>query len=181
VISKTQNKILDAAEAIALRDGVAHLTLDAVGVEAGLSKGGVLYNFATKDALVRGMVARMIAQCEGEMMRLAELDPAPRGRWVRAYLGVTFPEHGTPSARIKQLAAVLLTAILTNPECLVPVREHFAEHQERLLSDGLPEATVHIIRLAADGLWLSEMLRMPGPADEPRQRMIQQLFDMTRR
>lgn len=181
LISKTVNKILDAAETIAVRDGVSHLTLEAVGVEAGLSKGGVLYNFASKDALVHGMVARLIDVCETEMARLIAADPNPKGRYTRAYLGVTFPEQGSQSHRMNQLAAVLLTAILTNSECLAPVRDHFRRHQEELLRDGLDAATANIVRSAADGMWLAEMLRMPGPDVEARQRMIQELFDMTRR
>ena len=51
-----RRRILDAAEQVVLRDGVGHLTLEAAAAEAGLSKGGVLYHFPTRDALVAGMV-----------------------------------------------------------------------------------------------------------------------------
>ena len=175
------NKILNAAESVALRDGVSHLTLDAVAAAAGLSKGGVLYNFPSKDALVRGMIDRMIAQTEEEIGRLAEKDLKPHGRLLRAYLGVTFPEHGSRSARINRLAAVLLTAILTDPDLLDPVRTHFGDMQKRLLKDGLDRNTVFMIRLAADGLWLSDMLRMPGPKGAVRQSLIEHLYALTRK
>jgi AcrR family transcriptional regulator len=181
VAENTKNKILNAAESVALRDGVAHLTLDAVAAEAGFSKGGVLYNFPGKEALVRGMVERLIAQTEHEVARLAELDPEPHGRTLRAYLTVTFPENGTCPARVNQVAAVLLSAILTNPDLLEPARVHFHGMQQRLMADGLDERTVHIIRLAADGLWLSEMLSMPGPKGAARTAMIHRLHEMTRK
>ena len=45
-----------------LRDGVARLTLEAAAAEAGLSKGGVLYHFPTRDALVAGMVSKIIEE-----------------------------------------------------------------------------------------------------------------------
>lgn len=177
----TKQKILNSAERIALRDGVAHLTLDAVAAEAGLSKGGVLYYFGTKESLVMGMVDRLIDETEREMARLAESDPEPRGRALRSYLGVTFPEDGSPSARVNQVAAVLLTAILTNPELLEPVRVRFRSMLDRLLCDGLDANLVHVIRLAADGLWVTEMLRFAGPDREARQAVIQHLYDMTRK
>jgi len=176
----TRNKILDAAECVALRDGVAHLTLDAVAAEAGLSKGGVLYNFATKEALIQGMVNRLIEQVDSQMARLVEHDPVERGRLVRAYLGVSFPEKGTASTRVNQIAAVLLSAVMTDPKLLEPVRKHSAEMQRRLAADGVDEKVVHTIRHAADGMWLADMLNMPGPKPGARRRFIQHLYSLTR-
>jgi AcrR family transcriptional regulator len=177
----TKSKLLNAAESVALRDGVAHLTLDAVAAEAKFSKGGVLYHFPTKDALIRGMVERLIEQTDKELNRLAGEDPEPTGRLLRSYLRVTFPEAGTSPARANQVAAVLLSAILTNPHLLDPVSKHFADFQRRLVSEGLDERVVHIVRLAADGLWLSEMLRFPGPEGDARQALIDRLFELTRK
>jgi len=48
----TQQSIIAAARRIVQRDGVAHLTIEAVAREAGFSKGGVLYHFPTKDSLI---------------------------------------------------------------------------------------------------------------------------------
>ena len=42
------------------RDGAQKLTLDAVAAESGVSKGGVLYHFATKRALVDGLLERWL-------------------------------------------------------------------------------------------------------------------------
>ena len=41
--------------------GAAHLTLDAVACKAGVSKGGLIHNFPTKDALLEAMVVRLLA------------------------------------------------------------------------------------------------------------------------
>ena len=181
VVPLTQTKILDCAERIALRDGVARLTIDAVAAEAGLSKGGVLYNFPSKESLIRGMVARLIGQTEAEMARLVKDDAEPKGRMLRAWLGVSFPEHGTAPAHVNQVAAVLLTAILTDPALLEPAREHFRQTLERLEQDGVDPAVMHIVRLATDGLWLADCLGMPGPAPEVRRAVIERMYEMTRR
>ncbi|MBY0312974.1 MAG: TetR/AcrR family transcriptional regulator [Phycisphaerales bacterium] len=54
--------ILDAAEAVVLRDGIGRLTLDAVAKKMGLSKAGLLHHFPSKSEMVRGMVERHVAQ-----------------------------------------------------------------------------------------------------------------------
>lgn len=54
-------KILNAARAVASRDGAGKITIDAVAQEAGLSKGGVLYNFPSKKALISGLLDQMIS------------------------------------------------------------------------------------------------------------------------
>ena len=50
--------MLDAAEVVVVRQGIANLTLDAVAAEAGLSKGGLLHHFPSKDRLIEAMVVR---------------------------------------------------------------------------------------------------------------------------
>src|SRR5580704_395934 len=63
----TKGRIVDAAEEVVLRDGVARLTLEAAAAEAGLSKGGVLYHFPTRDALVAGMVGKIIEEFDRDI------------------------------------------------------------------------------------------------------------------
>ena len=47
-----RTRILDAAEAIVRARGVPGLTLEAAAREAGVSKGGLLYHFGSKEQLV---------------------------------------------------------------------------------------------------------------------------------
>lgn len=51
-------RILQAFEHIVGREGERAATLDAVAAEAGVSKGGLLYHFGSRAALVRGAVER---------------------------------------------------------------------------------------------------------------------------
>ena len=59
--------LLDAAVAVIRRDGARALTLDAVAAEAGVSKGGVLYHFNTKRALIDGLLARWLDDFEARL------------------------------------------------------------------------------------------------------------------
>jgi AcrR family transcriptional regulator len=178
--ASSKSRILDCADRVVLRDGVAHLTLDAVAAEAGLSKGGVLYNFPTKEDLIRGMIARMMGEFEGEIARLEAEDPEPRGRALRAFVRASFPEADSPCQKHTKVAACLLAAVLVNPVLLDPLREQSRKMQDRLFQDGLDPARVHIVRLAADGLWMSDLFAMPGPVAEARREVLQKLCQLTR-
>ena len=95
----TKGRIIAAAEEVVLRDGVAHLTLEATAAEAGLSKGGVLYHFPTRDALVLGMVSKIIDDFDGDIeAEMATLEGP--GRFTRAYIRATMmPADPGPTTR----------------------------------------------------------------------------------
>ena len=63
--------ILDAAEAIVCESGAAHMTLDAVAERAKVSKGGLIYNFPTKEALLQAMIGRLIDGFEDQREQFA--------------------------------------------------------------------------------------------------------------
>jgi len=86
----TRARILHGAEEVVLRDGVAHLTLEAAASEAGISKGGILYHFPTRAALVTAMVERLGSQFDEDLERedAGRVCPAPsRGRTSRRASG----------------------------------------------------------------------------------------------
>ena len=56
-----RHAVLDAAERVVTRIGAAHLTLDAVALEAGISKASVIYDYKSKHALIRAVIERSIA------------------------------------------------------------------------------------------------------------------------
>ena len=53
--ARTKDRLLDAASTVVHRDGAQALTLDAVAAEAEVSKGGLLYHFASKRDLIDGL------------------------------------------------------------------------------------------------------------------------------
>ena len=60
--STSRDNILDAAQRVASREGAGKLTLDKVACECGLSKGGLLYNYPNKEALLKSMLDRLLEQ-----------------------------------------------------------------------------------------------------------------------
>ena len=69
VKSNTRDRILDAAEELVSTRGVSDLTLDAVAAGANLSKGGLLYHFASKEQLIIGLVQRITDELAADFER----------------------------------------------------------------------------------------------------------------
>jgi AcrR family transcriptional regulator len=170
VATNTRDRILDAAESIVIRAGVARLTLDAAAAEAGLSKGGVLYHFGTRDALVSAMVERLVAGFDADLDQEVDADPtaeAPDGRYVRAYVRATIrPSRTAEDIRRERAGAAVLAAMACEPELLEPLRRSFDRWQARLTDDGVDPVRATVARLAADGIWLGDLFGF-APLPEP--------------
>lgn len=175
-----RERILNAAEARLLSGGPAALVLEAVAADAGVSKGGLLYHFASKEALVAGLCERMLARFDHELEALSAADPQRAGAWTRAYLASTVTDAGKPADNSAQLMAGILASLGRDSRHLELVREHFARWHRRLESDGIDRATATLVRLAADGLWLSALLGLQRLDDEVGRETLQALRSLTR-
>ena len=144
----TKNALLDAAEALLSEQGTQALTLSAVADRAGVSKGGLLYHFPTKEALITGLVTRVIE--EFDALVEAYDDGAP-GSWARAYVEATF-EILTGEARAYRRWSAI-TAAAADPELAAPLNEAMGRwHGEPPPGEPDPVAAM-VVRLAAEGLW----------------------------
>ena len=171
-----RDDLLAAAERIVRRDGVGRLTLDAVAVEAGTSKGGVLYHFASRDALITAMVERHANAFSASLEASMAADPEPPGRWTRAYLR----SSASPADPVEGDAAAtgLLAAMASSPALADPLRDQYAAWREQVADDGLPEEDAMIVALAADGLWMADLLGFAAPTGDRRARIIARLLEM---
>ena len=141
-------RILSAAEAIVRRLGARHLTLDAAAQEAGVSKGGVLYHFPGKTALLEGMVRRGVAgfadRVAGHRALLAG-GPNPTLRaLIRAGREVLACEI--------DLRSGMIAAVGENPELLDPVRSAIARHWRQVAAETSDPAAAYIVWSAMEGV-----------------------------
>lgn len=174
----TRKRLLDAAERLVLGEGAGKLTLDAVAREAGVSKGGLLYHFPSKDALVAEMVEHLaVERFERELERKIEGSDEADGSWVRAYVEATFePEDHDRNLAVQ---SGLFAAVANDPALLDPLRERYGALQERAENDGVDPALATIARLASDGLWFLELFDIPAVEGELRERVFEALREIT--
>ncbi|MGY6627675.1 MAG: TetR/AcrR family transcriptional regulator [Oceanicaulis sp.] len=169
----TRDVILDAAERVVSREGSGRLTIDAVVRESGFSKGGVLYNFPSKQALIEGMVSRLIAQAQADCEAALEGAEASGANPVAALLQamLTF-KHAN-----RDVAMALLAAAAESPELLDPVREMMARIREDVIGRAPDPVMARIALLAADGIHLADLLGLemitPDEQEAVEARLIQ--------
>src|SRR4051794_250778 len=160
--ARTKDKLLDAAAAVVRRDGAQALTLDAVAAQAGVSKGGLLYHFKSKRELIEAMIERWLADFQRE---IDTADPHFVRGWVRA---------SEPAG--EELG--MLAALVAEPSLLAGVREQYAIWQDRVERAGADPVDATVARLAADGLWLAELLGLGPPAGDLRAKVVDRLLEL---
>ncbi|HEX4787286.1 MAG TPA: TetR/AcrR family transcriptional regulator [Actinospica sp.] len=168
-----RDRLLDSAETVLAEHGTQGLTLAAVAAHAGVSKGGLLYHFATKDALITGLIERLI---DGFDALIADLRAERVGWYTRAYIEATFTVLGERDVDLARRRWAAVCAAATDPALRAPL----AKAQRRWMSEGLDEEPdpdlSQLARLAADGVWeaaeLDPSLLGPGRLAALHRRLV---------
>ena len=102
-----------------MRGGVANLTFDKVAAASGLSKGGILYHFSSKNELVKEMVEPFVWRFKGGGLDgLKKDDGNETRRYLRAYLRATFDEAAATDNQFDRLGASITAALSPFPDYL---------------------------------------------------------------
>ena len=125
-----------------------------------MSKGGLLYHFATKDALVDALVEDWLDRFEAEVV-----DGTAEGSWARAYARAC---AGPRSAAERAMDVALLVAVAGDPRGLEVVRKRYAAWQDRVLADAPDGVDAPLFRLPADGLCFAVLLGLAPPTGRLR-------------
>lgn len=117
-----RDALLDIAEEIVTTQGASALTIDAIAKRAGITKGGVQYSFASKDALIDAMFERSTRSYTQAFEQLAGPAPSPRVA-MRAHIEASRQSDATANAK----AASLMSGLLQTPEHLASTRQWYRE------------------------------------------------------
>ena len=174
--SDARARILDAALAVAERVGAAHLTLDAVAAEAGVSKGGLLYHFASKELLLRGVVEHHMAEHQRDLDLAATQFPPDAGGYLQAFVHA---QSGELAAKREQPGTTrsFIAAAVNTPDLLEQPRARAHAHTERLRQLGPDFIEGLLVTLALDGLFFRDTFEMLDLDDGERDRLMQALGD----
>ena len=158
-------EILAAAREVTARHGAGKLTIDAVAREIGMSKGGVLYNFPSKQALLSALLQDLI---EEHLVKMSEIDQGKPNATLRGRL------HSLAAANDLKadLSMAILAAAAESPELLNPLRHMVESDQQKVTSQSTDPIGAHVILAALDGLRFQHLMRMP-PYDTKTRDAIQ--------
>ncbi|MFD1330645.1 TetR/AcrR family transcriptional regulator [Methylopila musalis] len=172
--AEVRAQVLDVAAALCVERGLSAMTLEAVARRAGVSKGGLLHHFPSKQALLEGLSDELLADFDRRIDAFAAEDPEPRGRFARAYLLASVAFEGEPCGW-NGLAALMMGD--------ASLRVRWTDWMEaRLARPDAAEATAElaIVRFAADGLWLSDLMGASAALRPRRAALIDALLALTR-
>jgi AcrR family transcriptional regulator len=173
-MSDSRDLILDAAEALIGKEGVKKLTIENVAAAAGLSRGGVLYHFASKEALIQGMLDRMNRRFEAIIEDEIARDPEPHGRWTRAFAraALRMDEQTT------SVFAPLIAAISYEPKLLEEMQANQNKWQVQTEAE-LDPVKAAVVRLASNALWYNDLFSMNNYTPEQKRAIIEWLTELT--
>jgi AcrR family transcriptional regulator len=159
---QTRARLLHAAVEAMQRSGPASMTLDQVARQAGVSKGGLLHHFPSKEALFEALVRRLFDEFAASVESHLAQEPPGSGRLLRAYIHANLDDT---QERSLEFAAPLLAAMVDQPALAAMIRDDTRAWQARLADDGLPPARVSVIRMAADAYWADRLLGVAPQGD----------------
>ena len=172
-----RDRILDAAESVILDSGGRNFTLDAVAERAGISKGGLVYTFATKDGLVRAALEREMARFQEAVgKRLGGRSVKPF-ELVLAHIEEALDEDDATTRK----AAFLVTALVHAPDMMEPARRYYRELLDPLLSKSGDAQKVRNALLAVEGIFLLRGLGFVEASEKEIKSVLLHARDIVRR
>ena len=168
-----RDRILDALEDELLDAGPEAPSLEAVAARAEVSKGGVLYHFPTKDALLEALLRRWAGRAETELEAAAAVEGA-----AAAWLSTNTPPPGQEPTRDVQVARSLAALVRSGPSSsLAGVVTELAERwRSRLEAEVDDPVLAETIRLVGDGIYYAHLVGAPAPDPDLLRRVRQRLL-----
>ncbi|MBM2713315.1 TetR family transcriptional regulator [Mesorhizobium caraganae] len=145
--ANSRDKILAAAADVAREAGPGSLSLDAVASRAGVSKGGLLYNFPTKAKLMQGLVENYLRAFE-LALESGRVAGASGESLLATYIRLSAADCDEP----KPTASWIFSAIAEDPDFLTPIKAFKSQLLQRLKSETPDLKTLLVCFLAIEGM-----------------------------
>jgi AcrR family transcriptional regulator len=172
--SPARDRILEAAERGVAEVGAARLTLDGVAQSAGVSKGGLLYHFPSKETLLGALAQRYVHSME-QCMEAAKdgISEDDHSRDLKAcIIGILGSDP-----RSKAMGAALLATAANDLALLEVIRARVAAYTRELAaSKRVDFARAAVVTLAVDGLMMRESLRISPFTEQQRRDVVSELM-----
>lgn len=167
--------VLCAAERVVRREGATRLTLGAVAAEAGIAKASVLYDYKTKQALIRAVIERRVsaesARLDAAIEALGQVpDKVIRGRIAAATRSVSDAERA--------VALSLVAALAQEAELRSPIQEAYRHQIAQILETSSRPRGALLAFLALEGLKLLEYFGLHSWPEQDRKRLLDEISSL---
>src|SRR5699024_7682391 len=152
-------ELIEAASRVILKSGVHSLTLEAVAIEAEVSKGGLLYHYASKDDLIKAMNMYVIDQFRDFIE-----DEFKEGMsYHQAYLRATLRS-------LREINYINISLQLW--------REEYEVINDKLTKENYPREHTLMVHAICDGIWFSNLFNMPHIGAQDAERLVAYMLDV---
>ena len=165
--------ILKKALEVVMESGAASLTFEAVAKKSGISRGGILYHFPSKQALLQAIVDQYVNQDMASFNRHWEkLGSTPQTMVTAELLCATEKDSDRD-----EVAVALLAAVVNNPALLENVRPIIEGRYEVARSQKNFEQQA-VALLALDGIYTLRSLGLTPLTARERKKIYRYLLSM---
>ena len=161
--ARTRRALLDAAARSVIVHG-AGVSLDGVAREAGVSKGGLMHHFPTKDDLMAALADDLFDQFARAVEERIDAAESAPGRRLRAYVRATFDDLEKAQDAVEQ--TTLMATLSSFPEPARRAQERYRRWNQTLAEDGLDPQRILVVLRACDGASIAPLFEGPPSPEE---------------
>jgi AcrR family transcriptional regulator len=169
--ANARDRILNAVLSITKTCGVAHLSLEAIARQASVSKGGLLYHFPTKKALMRALVEYHLALTD---QAIADAETSARSPNAVAAALVDVHERLLEMKPLQGPDAAL-AAFVEDPSLFDPIRLHHQRIAARIRKSAADPDLSLIALLALEGMKTHDVLALDYLKSDERKRLFKRI------
>lgn len=151
-----RERVLDAFETILIDEGERAATLDATAATAGVSKGGLLYHFGSKDELAAGLIGRLERLVDDDLIEMAAAPDGP----VAFYVRTSVMENSPLDRALIAVSRLAQGGSTVAAEALRATRRKWGDQIRPLVRD---QAAFDLVMLVSDGLYFNNSIDVNGP------------------
>jgi AcrR family transcriptional regulator len=146
----------EGAIEIALSKGLGELTVQSVADAAGVTKGGFMHHFPSKDALLRAIFDKTLIAIDVEIDKCMAEDECAYGSFSRAYIAATF----NYTEKVVSDGYALISILTLGNYGLGQLWNSWYSKRLERHSETDSAQWLAIARYAADGVWLSAAVNL---------------------
>ena len=174
---RTRRALLDTAARLVAERG-AGISLDLIAQSAGVSKGGLLHHFRSREALFVGLVEEWLSRFDAAVERHVDPDDHGPGRLTRAYVRANFDAVVADLDEKLWRSPAIRSVLLSTPAVLRLADESDSRWRAALGDDGLHPDRVTLITHALDGMVYAQLFH--DRDDRGREGLRDVLLGLTR-
>lgn len=172
---ETRRRITDATVQIMLTRGFPQLTLEEVAKQANVSKGGLLYHFASKEELLMGVIEEQETRQFQQYQVYREQGAGPMEAFV-----LLQAQRDEEFCLDIDTVLFLLSLLKENAAFVEERKKQVYRFFDQLMDQADPVDGM-MIRFTLDGLKMSEHFQFGQPEPKLRQQLIQRLLEQARK